>query len=285
MSLVVWNGAIITGVKGRRRDEHLLGRLFVEVVYDSKSHGVSQDVADSPQPVKEPVYAEQESNDVERKVDSSENHHHSDESCLRNASSTNGGKSGGDDDDNHLSDRKLHSQRLGSKDGSHSLVESSAVHVDGGAERKNEPGVFGRAVVVFLAVFHGDGESGRGRGSSEGKQDGREKVEHVPVGVLASEEEEDERENEHRVDKKSHHHRHHKHPHLAQLLPEVPVSSQFGDDERHDSEWSEPESQIHNVHDRLIERLKEAHHRCCLLSHFGQSDSQKDGKDYQSKNV
>lgn len=49
---------------------------------------------------------------------------------------------------------------LGNKDGSHSLVERRAVHVDGGAHRQHEASDTPVNVVVLQEALEGDGQCG-----------------------------------------------------------------------------------------------------------------------------
>lgn len=49
---------------------------------------------------------------------------------------------------------------LGDKDGSHSLVERGAVHVDGGAHRQHKAGDAPVNAVVLQQALEGDGQCG-----------------------------------------------------------------------------------------------------------------------------
>ena len=56
--------------------------------------------------------------------------------------------------------------QLGDEDGSHSLVEGRAVHVDGGPDGQDKARYPLVDAVVFFGTAEGDGQGGRARGMS-----------------------------------------------------------------------------------------------------------------------
>lgn len=63
-------------------------------------------------------------------------------------------------DSDDLAEVQLIVVDLGNEDGSHSLIERSAIHVDGGAHGQHEAGNAPVDVVVFQQALEGDGQCG-----------------------------------------------------------------------------------------------------------------------------
>ncbi len=91
-------------------------------------------------PVEQPVDGENDGDVLRGQPDRVQYHDHSDQAGLRDAGGADGGGGGCDGDGHHLADGDLHLAHLGDEDGGHRLVQCGAVHVDGGADGKDEPG-------------------------------------------------------------------------------------------------------------------------------------------------
>ena len=91
-------------------------------------------------PVKEPVDGENNGDILWWEPHCVEHHHHGDQPGLGDAGSSYTGGRGRDGDGSDLTDAEGHSVDLRDEDGRHSLVQSCAVHVDGGTDREDEPG-------------------------------------------------------------------------------------------------------------------------------------------------
>ena len=85
-------------------------------------------------PVQQPVHSEDDGDVVRREADSLEDHHHGHQAGLGDTGRPDAGCCRGDRDSADLANGEGEVVDLGNEDGGHGLVESSPVHVDGGAD-------------------------------------------------------------------------------------------------------------------------------------------------------
>ena len=90
-------------------------------------------------PVQEPIDGQNKSDVVSGKTNCVQNHDHGHKTGLRDTGGPDGSGRGRDTDGDDLSDAETHVPDLRDEDGGHGLVQSGAVHVDGGANWQNKP--------------------------------------------------------------------------------------------------------------------------------------------------
>ena len=126
---------------------------------------------------------------------------------------------------------------LSDEDGSHRLVESGTVHVDGGADRHDETRDARINTVALLEAGDGDRQCSRTRACAECRGHGLGHVRYVDVGILAREEEVDKRQDEEAVDGQADHHREEVHAQLGHHLRQcLHLDDLRGDQEEH-TKW------------------------------------------------
>ena len=104
------------------------------MVDDASTDRVADHVDGCPEPVQQPVHSEDDGDVVRREADSLEDHHHGHQAGLGDTGRPDAGCCRGDRDSADLANGEGEVVDLGNEDGGHGLVESSPVHVDGGAD-------------------------------------------------------------------------------------------------------------------------------------------------------